>query len=254
MSADVTIDINEGVAVLTLNRPDHLNAYTADMGRLLSQAYRECDGDDDVRALVVTGAGPAFCVGADFSGNISPFDAPADDSTFSASPIDPPAFELRKPVIAALNGHALGGGAEVAVAADIRVAADDVRIGFTQVSLGIMPAWGGAERLVGLVGRSRALLAIASGTQYDAAEAHRIGLVDVVVPRAGFDASWRELAERIAALAPGTSRALKAVVAAAAPAVHEHTREQAVALFADLWAAPAHWDAVAAVTRPRSES
>ena len=85
MSADVTIDINEGVAVLTLNRPDHLNAYTADMGRLLSQAYRECDGDDDVRALVLTGAGGAFCVGADFSGNISPFEAPADDSAFSAS-------------------------------------------------------------------------------------------------------------------------------------------------------------------------
>ena len=86
--SDVTVDISKGVAVLTLDRPEHLNAYTADMGRLLSQAYRECDADDDVRAIVLTGAGSAFCVGADFSGNISPFDTPKDDSAFSASPID----------------------------------------------------------------------------------------------------------------------------------------------------------------------
>ena len=87
MGTDVTVDISEGVAVLTLDRPEHLNAYTADMGRLLSEAYRECDGSDDVRAIVLTGAGRAFCVGADFSGNISPFDAPADEGAFSASPI-----------------------------------------------------------------------------------------------------------------------------------------------------------------------
>ena len=88
------------------------------------------------------------------------------------------------PVIAALNGHALGGGAEVAIAADIRIAADDVKIGFNQVTLGIMPAWGGAERLAQAIGRSRALLAIATGELYDAPTAQRLGLVDVVVPRA----------------------------------------------------------------------
>ncbi|EUA07650.1 enoyl-CoA hydratase/isomerase family protein [Mycobacterium kansasii 732] len=86
------------------------------------------------------------------------------------------------PVIAALNGHAFGGGAEVAVAADIRIAADDIKIAFNQVELEIMPAWGGAERLAALVGKSRALLLAGTGTALDAAQAERIGLVDLVLP------------------------------------------------------------------------
>ncbi len=114
MSADVVVDVNDGVAVLTLNRPDHLNAYTAEMGALLSRAYRECDEDDDVRAIVVTGAGRAFCAGADFSDGATPFDAPGDGA-FSASPITPAAFELRKPVIAALKAQL----STLGVAADI---------------------------------------------------------------------------------------------------------------------------------------
>ena len=251
----VRLQIDGGVATITIDRPEVRNAIGFATVEELDAAIEAVERSD-AAVLVVRGGGDrAFVSGGDLKelDAVRTFEQASDMALRVRTVLDRLAA-LPVPVIAALNGHALGGGAEVAVAADIRVAADDVRIGFTQVSLGIMPAWGGAERLVGLVGRSRALLAIASGTQYDAAEAHRIGLVDVVVPRAGFDASWRELAERIAALAPGTSRALKAVVAAAAPAVHEHTREQAVALFADLWAAPAHWDAVAAVTRPRSES
>src|SRR5262245_55762532 len=120
------------------------------------------------------------------------------------------------PVIAALNGHALGGGAEFAIAADIRVAADDIMIGFNQVSLGIMPAWGGAERLAQRVGRGRAVLAIATGERYDAPAAHALGLLDIVVPRASFDDEWRGIARRMAETAPGTTRAVKSVVAAAA--------------------------------------
>ncbi|HEY4794989.1 MAG TPA: enoyl-CoA hydratase-related protein, partial [Mycobacterium sp.] len=124
MSTDVAVDVNAGVAVITLNRPEHLNAYTAEMGALLSAAYRDCDNDDDVRAIVVTGAGRAFCAGADFSGSNSPFDSPPDNSAFSASPIDPAAFELRKPVIAAVNGHAIGIGLTIALQADMRIVAD----------------------------------------------------------------------------------------------------------------------------------
>jgi enoyl-CoA hydratase/carnithine racemase len=85
MSTDVAVDVNAGVAVITLNRPEHLNAYTAEMGALLSAAYRDCDNDDNVRAIVVTGAGRAFCAGADFSASSSPFDSPPDDSAFSAT-------------------------------------------------------------------------------------------------------------------------------------------------------------------------
>jgi enoyl-CoA hydratase/carnithine racemase len=159
------------------------------------------------------------------------------------------AFPL--PVVAALNGHALGGGAEVAVAADIRVAADDVKIGFNQVSLGIMPAWGGAERLAQVIGRGRAMLAIASGELYDASTAQQLGLVDIVVPRATFDEEWAALAKRLAALAPGTTRAVKAVIDAALPSVHSELEPAATDAFARLWTADAHWDAVDALEQKR---
>jgi enoyl-CoA hydratase len=157
-------------------------------------------------------------------------------------------------VIAALNGHALGGGAEVAVAADIRIAAADITIGFNQVSLGIMPAWGGAERLCQLVGRSHAMLAVLTGTKYDATAAERLGLVDLVVPREDFEAAWRALAAQIATSAPGASRAIKQVINAAAPAVRDDLRAAATDAFATLWAAQAHWDAVTAMQQKRSTS
>jgi enoyl-CoA hydratase/carnithine racemase len=155
------------------------------------------------------------------------------------------------PVIAALNGHALGGGAEVAVAADIRIAADDIKIGLNQVSLGIMPAWGGAERLAQVIGRSRALLAVATGEVYDAATAQRMGLIDVVVPRDAFDDSWRTLANRMAATAPGTSRAVKSVIDAAVPSIHPELEAGATEAFAWLWTAEAHWAAVEEIEAKR---
>jgi enoyl-CoA hydratase/carnithine racemase len=159
---------------------------------------------------------------------------------------------LAVPVIAALNGHALGGGAEVAIAADVRLAADDVKIGFNQVSLGIMPAWGGAERLAQVVGRGRALLAMATGDLYTAAQAQALGLLDLVVPRAQFDAEVASLATRLAALAPGTTRSIKSVLLAAQPTVHPQTEDDATRVFAELWNAEAHWDAVARLEQRRS--
>src|SRR5271168_2153877 len=113
------------------------------------------------------------------------------------------------PVIAALNGHARGGGAEVAVAADIRVAADDVTIAFNQSELAIMPAWGGAERLAAVVGRPQALLLATTGERIPAGEALRIGLFDRVYPRAAFESSWRSLATAVAA---SPSAAIKRVI------------------------------------------
>jgi enoyl-CoA hydratase len=158
------------------------------------------------------------------------------------------------PVIAALNGHALGGGAEVAIAADVRIAAEDVKIGFNQVSLGIMPAWGGAERLAQVIGRSRALLAIATGRLYDASTAQRLGLVDLVVPRASFDREWRALAREIASSAPGTSRAVKSVIGAAIPSCHPELEAGATDAFAQLWTADAHWAAVEELESKRRTS
>ena len=128
------------------------------------------------------------------------------------------------------------------MAADLRIAADDVKIGFNQVSLGIMPAWGGAERLAELVGKSRALLLAGTGSVLDAAEAHRVGLVDLVVPRAPFEDEWRTVARTLATLPAGE---IKRVVAGA-------SAEDAVAAFARLWVSDEHWAAADRVmNRPR---
>ncbi|OBG28892.1 enoyl-CoA hydratase/isomerase family protein [Mycobacterium sp. 852002-51057_SCH5723018] len=208
MSADVTVDIGGGVAVLRLNRPEHLNAYTADMGRLLSRAYSDCDADDDVLAIVVTGAGPAFCVGADFSANVSPFDAPADGSTFSASPIDPAAFELRKPVIAALNGHAIGIGLTIALQADIRVVSDDAKYGVVQVRRGVIPDCMSHWTLAHLSTLGVAAEILLTGRTFTGTEAVALGVANRALPAERVLDHAVEMARDIAAHVAPMSAAL----------------------------------------------
>ncbi|OSC32442.1 crotonase [Mycobacterium vulneris] len=182
MSTDLTVEIDSGVAVLTLNRPDRLNAYTAEMGGLLGRAYRECDENDDVRAIVLTGAGRAFCAGADFSGDASPFDAPADDGTFSASPITPAAFELRKPVIAAVNGHAIGIGLTIALQADIRIVAADAKYGVVQVRRGVLPDCMAHWTLTQLTTLGVAADILLTGRTFGGAEAAALGVANRALP------------------------------------------------------------------------
>jgi enoyl-CoA hydratase/carnithine racemase len=184
MGSDVTMDVDAGVAVLTLNRPEHLNAYTADMGASLSRAYRDCDDDDSVRAVVVTGADPAFCAGADFSGSASPFDAPAAGAGFSASPIDPPAFELRKPVVAAVNGHAIGIGLTIALQADIRLFADDAKYGVVQVRRGVLPDCMAHWTLQHLANLGVAAEVLLTGRTFSGAEAVTWGIANRALPAA----------------------------------------------------------------------
>src|SRR5690349_15115993 len=185
----------------------------------MDELGKAIDGAAGARALVITGAGDrAFVSGGDLK-ELAALRTVAQ-ATAMANRMREVCDKLERfpgPVIAALNGHALGGGAEVAVAADIRVAADDIRIGFTQATLAIMPAWGGAERLAALVGRSQALLLVTTGDRLDTAEARRIGLIDRVYPREAFEESWRALAKQIAA---SPARPIKSVIARAAP--HHH--------------------------------
>src|SRR6201987_4191645 len=208
MSTDVRVDISEGVAVLTLDRPEHLNAYTADMGRLLSEAYRECDGSDAVRAIVLIGAGRAFCVGADFSGNISPFDAPADEGAFSASPIDPAAFELRKPGIAALNGHAIGIGLTIALQADIRIVAEDAKYGVVQVRRGVIPDCMSHWTLAHLATLGVASEILLTGRTFTGAEAVALGVANRALPAERVLDHALEMARDIAAHVAPMSAAL----------------------------------------------
>jgi enoyl-CoA hydratase len=252
-ASGVSVSIDEvGVAVVTVDRPEVRNAIGFTTVTELDAALDQVAASA-ATVLVVRGAGDrAFVSGGDLK-ELSAVRT-HDDAVAMARRVRRLLDRLAEfplPVIAALNGHALGGGAEVAIAADIRLAADDIKIGFNQVTLGIMPAWGGAERLTGMVGRARALLAIATGEVYAAATALEHGIVDIVVPRDDFEDAWRSLAARLAATAPGTTRAVKAVIAAASPKAHPDLEAAAADAFARLWIAEAHWDAVEAMAAKR---
>jgi enoyl-CoA hydratase/carnithine racemase len=125
-----------GVALITLDGEDRLNAFSGGAARELGDAYRRCDDDDDVRAVVLTGAGRVFCAGADLSEPAASFDTPGDD--FSASPIQPPAWRVRKLAIAAINGHAIGIGLTLALQCDVRIVADDAQLAVPQVRRGMI--------------------------------------------------------------------------------------------------------------------
>ena len=243
----VDLELDDGLAVLTIDRPHARNAIALDTMQQLEQALDAAAG---ARALVITGAGDrAFVSGGDLK-ELSALRTEEDASAMAKRmrSICDQLASFPAPVIAALNGHAVGGGAEVAVAADIRVAADDIKIAFNQVELEIMPAWGGAERLATLVGKGRALLLAGTGTALNAVEAERIGLVDLVLPRTAFDEGWRAVARSLARH-PATE--IKRVISGVSP-------DEAIASFARLWVADAHWRAAERVmnrtARPRPEA
>lgn len=208
MTAPVTVDVADGVAVITLNRPERRNAYTAEMGALLSRAYRDCDDDDAVRAIVVTGAGPAFCAGADFAGDTSPFEAPARGAAFTASPVDPAAFELRTPVIAAVNGHAIGIGLTIALQADIRVMADDAKYAVIQARRGVLGDCMSHWTLPHLAGAAVAAELLLTGRTFDGVEAVAMGIATHTVPAADVLGYARKLARDIAVNVAPMSAAL----------------------------------------------
>jgi enoyl-CoA hydratase len=237
----VDVEIDDGLAVLTIDRPHARNAIALDTMDQLEKALDEAAG---AKALVIKGAGDrAFVSGGDLKElkALRTEEAAAAMAKRMRSICDQLA-SFPAPVIAALNGHAYGGGAEVAVAADIRVAADDIKIAFNQVELEIMPAWGGAERLAALVGKSRALLLAGTGSVLNAVDAERIGLVDRVLPRTTFDSpdeGWRSIARSLARR-PATE--IKRVISGVSP-------DEAIASFARLWVADAHWQAAERVMK-----
>lgn len=131
-------EVADGVAVITLDRPDQRNAFSGPMATSLSRAYAACDADDAVRVVVLTGAGRSFCVGADLDAGSATF-ARREEPEFSADPISPAAWDVRKPVIAAINGHAVGIGLTLAMQCDIRLVARDAKCAFAHVRRGVLP-------------------------------------------------------------------------------------------------------------------
>jgi enoyl-CoA hydratase len=202
-----------GVAVITLNRPDVHNAMNEAMRRDLVRCFEGLAADDTVRVIVVTGGGDkAFSAGAD----IREFTAPQVPTVFREQRrrLDFRAAMDRcgQPIIAAIRGYAFGGGLELALACDIRIASADSRLGLTEVDLAIIPGGGGTQRLPRVVGRGKALELILTAARIDAAEALRTGLVERVVPAGEALKAAQELAATLAAKAPVALRYAKEAV------------------------------------------
>ncbi len=172
---DIRLNINDGVATIELHRPDNLNAYTGRMGIELGHAYTCCDQDDAVRAIVLTGAGKAFCAGADMAAGEDTF-TKQDDPAFSSAGVNPPAWTVRKPVIAALNGHAIGIGLTLALHCDMRIFATEGLFGIVQVRRGIMPDSYSHWTLSRLAGTQWAAYILLTGRRFSGTDAVTMGL------------------------------------------------------------------------------
>ncbi len=184
MTSHIRLEEEEGLAILTIDRPKALNALKSEVLRELRDVLREVERRDDLLVVVLTGAGEkAFAAGADIREMLPLSPMEAREYAALGHEVTRILERMEKPVIAAVNGYALGGGCELALACDLRIAAEGVLLGQPEVKLGIPPGFGGSQRLPRLVGRGKASELIFTGTPIDAQEAERIGLVNKVVPR-----------------------------------------------------------------------
>lgn len=211
MAIDFSVDAH--VATVVLNRPEALNAIDPETQAGLAECWRRIREDDEIRVAILTGAGDrAFSTGADLKKTMPPAESYAALAFGRGDAGFLDGMDIGKPVICAINGFALGGGLELALACDIRIAADTARFGFPEVRVGSIPGGGGTQRLPRTVGRSDAMLLLLTGDMIDSAEALRLGIVSRVVPAADLLPEARAVAGRIAANAPLAVRAVKHLV------------------------------------------
>ncbi len=215
MPEQILIDIDQGVMTITLNRPDRLNAWTPVMQRELIAAIDQADADDDVRAVIVTGAGRGFCAGADLQHGGDTFrggETAAGEHRDGGGQFTLRLFDCLKPVIAAINGPAVGVGVTMTLAMDIRLAAQDAKLGFVFARRGIVPEACSSWFLPRIVGISRAMEWVATGRVFPASEAFEAGLVRSLHPADELlDAARalaREIAEHTAPVSVALSRRL----------------------------------------------
>jgi enoyl-CoA hydratase len=200
---NIILERSENIALITLNRPQVLNALNRALFAELDAALSEIAGDDSVRAVILTGAGEkAFAAGADLREVARISAVEGQQLALNGQRIFTKLENLGKPVIAAINGFALGGGCELAMAATIRIAAENARLGQPEVKLGLLPGYGGSQRLPRLVGKGAALKLLLTGEMVSAGEALRMGLVDEVVGGGELLPRAKALAAAIASMAP----------------------------------------------------
>ena len=198
----LTLEVSDRIATLTVNRPDKLNALNdATIGEL-GAAIDEVRLRDDIAGLIITGAGRAFIAGADISELAGKSSSEAKLLARRGQEIFRQYETSSKPVIAAVNGFALGGGCELALACHIRIASEKAKFGQPEVKLGTCPGYGGTQRLARLVGKGRAIQLITTAEMIDAAEAYRIGLVNKVVPPEDLMSAANEMMKQIVANGP----------------------------------------------------
>ncbi|MGQ0649274.1 MAG: enoyl-CoA hydratase-related protein [Gemmatimonadaceae bacterium] len=202
MFTNLTLTVTDRIATLTVNRPDKLNALNAATIGELGDAIDEVRGRDDIGGLILTGAGKAFVAGADISELAGQTPLDAKRRALRGQEIFARFEESAKPVIAAVNGFALGGGCELAMACHVRIASENARFGQPEVKLGICPGYGGTQRLPRLVGKGRALQLLLTGEMIDANEACRIGLVNQVVAGAQLMETARVMLKHMLANGP----------------------------------------------------
>jgi enoyl-CoA hydratase/carnithine racemase len=213
----VQYDVVDGVARVTMARPDSLNALSRQLSADLAAAFADVEANPEVRSVLLAGQGRAFCAGADLK---DPDTHPATDIVGQlvnqrGAGVDTVVAFCTKPVVAAVQGWAVGAGVEMTIAAEVAIAADTARFYLPQVSLGILPGAGGSSRLVRVVGPQWAARLILLGEKIDAATAERIGLVSAVVPAAELEARALEAAQTLADLPPAAVRLAKQSINAA---------------------------------------
>jgi enoyl-CoA hydratase len=200
---NLLVEKKEGVGYITINRPKVLNALSVKTVRELTDAFEKMGKDKKVGVVILTGSGEkSFVAGADIPEFMKLKPDGARDYAVRGQKLLNTIERLGKPVIAAINGYALGGGCEIAMACTIRVASDNARLGQPEVNLGLIPGYGGTQRLARLVGKGRAYEMILTASPIDAAEAFRIGLVNRVVPQADLMAECEKMAQTIAKRGP----------------------------------------------------
>lgn len=213
---EVRLSIEDSIAIMTVSRPEKLNAFDIDMLKALAQACDEAEANGAVRVAILTGEGKAFSAGGDIKawGGMA-----ANEFGHAWVRFGHRVFErlatLRMPVIAALNGHALGGGLELAAAADIRIAESQIRIGLPETSLGMVPGWSGTQRLVKRFGAQIVRRMVLGGEMFSAEEAKRHGLVDMVVESGAALLSARQYAARVSERGPAAVEISKLMIASA---------------------------------------
>jgi enoyl-CoA hydratase len=202
-----------GMAIITINRPQAMNALNEETIPEVLSRLQDAEKDENVRVIVITGAGEkAFCAGLDLKPMRDINVIKAVEMSKRGQKLTLAIEEVGKPVIAAINGYALGGGLELAMACDIRIASEKARIGQTEVNVGLIPGWGGTQRLPRLVGKGIAKELIFTGKMIDAKTAERIGLVNVVVPTDELMSTVEELTKVIMNKPPIAIRLAKELI------------------------------------------